>query len=247
MKTNYEKVLFIPDIHCPFQDDKALEVFYQFVQWFKPETIFIMGDLLDCYAISRFTKEPNGALKFQEELDTAVSVLERIRHLNKKAKIYYIRGNHEARIQKFLWNNAKELSGLHALEIENLLEFKRLGIEYVKDGMMKYKGIIVKHGSVVRKYAGYTAKAEFEKNGCSGVSAHTHRQCIYRQNNAGGDYVWVEAGHLCDPNQEYLEGEKPNWMSGWGIGWFKKNSKRYHLELISLINYKAFYGGREFS
>lgn len=55
------------------------------------------------------------------------------------------------------------------------------------------------------------------------------------------------SGHLCDPNQEYLEGEKPNWQAGWGIGWFKKNSKRYHLELISLINYKAFYGGREFN
>jgi hypothetical protein len=85
------------------------------------------------------------------------------------------------------------------------------------------------------------------RNGKVSVTLNTHRQCIYRQNNAGGDYVWMEAGHLCDPNQEYLEGEKPNWMSGWGIGWFKKNSKRYHLELISLINYKAFYSGREFN
>jgi len=242
----FEKVLFIPDIHCPYHDEKALQVLYSFINWHKPDTIFITGDLLDGYAISRFTKDPNGALKFQSELDSAIEVLNDIRKRAKKAKIYFIRGNHEARLQKFLWSNAKELSGLHALELENLLELKRLNIEYVKEGLIRYKGIIIKHGSIVRKYASYTAKAEFEKNGCSGVSGHTHRQGSYRHTNSSDAYAWLELGHLCDPNQEYLEGEIANWQQGWGLGWFKNNSKKYYLELVPLINYKAFYGGKEF-
>ena len=247
MKLNYEKVLFISDIHAPFQDDKAVDLMLKFSKYFKPEVIFIMGDLLDCYAISRFTKDPNGALKFQEELDKAQDIIRKIREANKKAKIYYLKGNHEYRIQKFLWNNAKELANLHALEIENLLALRHYKVEWVKEGNMMYKGLLMKHGSVVRKFSCYTAKAEFEKNGCSGVSAHTHRQGIYRQNNAGGDYIWMEAGHLCDPNQDYLEGEKPNWQQGFGIGYFKKGSKRFYLELIPIINHKAFYGGKEFT
>lgn len=242
----FEKVLFVPDIHCPYQDDRALEVLYSFINWYKPETIFLMGDLLDGYAISRFTKDPNGALKFQSELDSAIEVLNNIRRRAKKAKIYFIRGNHEARLQKFLWSNAKELSGLHALEIENLLELKRLNIEYVRNGMMRYKGIVVKHGSVVRKYSGYTAKAEFEKNGCSGISGHTHRQSVFRHTNSSDAYIWLEAGHLCNPNQEYLEGEIANWQQGWAVGYFSRESSRYNLELIPLIDYKAFYNGKEF-
>lgn len=247
MQNDYERVVFISDIHAPFHDEKALAILYKFIKWFKPETVFIMGDMLDAYALSRFSKDPNGALHFQEEIDSATNILSDIRkNCGKKAKIYYLKGNHSARIQKFLWNNAKELSNLHILELPSLLNLKRFNIEYVEKGMMKYKGIMVKHGSVVRKYAGYSAKAEFEKNGCSGVSGHTHRAAIYMHTNAGGDYKWMEVGCLCDLNQEYLEGETANWQQSFGIGYFHKKTTRYQLELVNIIDGKAMYAGKEF-
>jgi len=246
MQKDYERVVFISDIHAPFEDKKALAILYNFIKWFKPDTVFIMGDLLDAYAISRFSKDPEGALHFQEELDRAIDILKDIRTISKKAKIYYIKGNHSGRIQKYLWNNAKELAGLHALELPNLLGLKRLNIEYVEKGMMMYKGVMVKHGSVVRKFAGYTAKAEFEKNGCSGVSAHSHRAAIYMQTNAGGDYKWMEVGCLCKLDQEYMEGETPNWQHSFGIGYFHKKTKRYQLELVNIIDKCAMYAGKEF-
>ena len=106
--------------------------------------------------------------------------------------------------------------------------------------------MLVKHGSVVRKFAGYTAKAEFEKNGCSGVSAHTHRLATYRQSNESGDYIWVESGCLCKLDAEYLNGETANWQQGFSIGYFKEGSNRYLLETVPIINNKAMYGGQEF-
>jgi len=243
---SYEKVLFISDIHAPYHDEKALKILYKFMDWYKPQTIFIIGDLLDCYAVSRFTKDPKGALNFKEEVDSAISILKAIKKHSNNSQIYYIRGNHEARIKKFLWSNAKELSGLQELEVPSILHFKELGIKYVEKGMMMYKGVMVKHGSVVRKYAGYTAKAEFEKNGCSGVSGHTHRAAVYMQTNASGDYKWMEIGCLCKLDQEYMEGETPNWQQGFGIGYFNKNSNRYQLELVNIIDGKAMYAGKEF-
>ncbi len=245
---NYEQVVFISDIHAPFHDEDALEVLYSFIQWFKPQTIFIMGDLLDAYAISRFTKDPNGALHFQEEVDEAISILSHIRKVaGKKTKIYFIRGNHEQRMQKYLWNNAKELAGLHVLDVGQLLELKRFNIEYIEQGMMMYKGVMIKHGNVVKKYAGYSAKGEFEKNGCSGVSAHTHRQAIYMQTNTAGDYKWMECGCLCKLDQEYMEGQTPNWQQGFGVGYFSNDSNRYQLDLVSIIDGKAIYNCKEFT
>lgn len=244
----YERVVFISDIHAPFQDDKALAILYNFIKWFKPETVFIMGDLLDAYAISRFSKDPNGALHFQDEIDTAIRIISDIRKVCGKAvKIYYIKGNHSARMQKYLWNNSKELAGLHVLEVPSLLNLKRFKIEYVEKGKMMYKGVMIKHGSVVRKYASYTAKAEFEKNGCSGVSGHTHRSGIYMQTNSGGDFKWMECGCLCSLEQEYMEGEIPNWQQGFGVGYFSKTSSRYQLDLVNIIDGKAMYQGREFT
>ena len=243
---NYERVVFISDIHAPFQDDKALQILYNFIKWFKPKTIFIMGDLLDAYAISRFTKDPKGKLNFKEEIESSREILKQIRVCGGKAKIYYLRGNHEMRMQKYLWNRAEELSGLTVLEIPSLLKFEDLNIEYVEKGMMMYHDVMIKHGTIVRQYAGYSAKAEFEKNGCSGVSGHTHRAAIYMHSNAGGDYKWMECGCLCRLDQEYMEGEKPNWSQGFGVGYFSNTSKRYQLDLINIIDGKAIYNGKEF-
>lgn len=243
---SYDKVVFISDIHAPFQDDKALQILYKFIKWFKPSTVFIMGDLLDCYAISRFTKDPKGKLNFKKEIDAARSILKTIRSVSGDAKIIYLRGNHELRMQRYLWNRAEELSMLPELTVPHLLGLDELNIEWVEKGMMMFKGVMVKHGSVVRQYAGYSAKAEFEKNGCSGVSGHTHRSAIYMHTNSGGEYKWMECGCLCSLEQEYMDGEKANWQSGFGVGYFKNNSHRYQFDLINIIDNKALYNGVEF-
>lgn len=242
----YERVLFAGDFHCPFQDEACLSAMLQFCKWWKPNEIFLIGDLIDFYAISHFLKDPERALKLQDEIDSAVNVLEQIRKANPTAKICFVRGNHEARLQKYLWSNAKELSSLRDLTVESLLHLKHLDITYEPKGRLQHKGIIIKHGSLVRKFSAYTAKGEFEKERRSGVSGHTHRQGQYRETNAGVESVWQECGCMCLRNPEYMEGEPANWHVGWAIGYFKKNSDRYNLDYVPFISGKAMYAGKEF-
>jgi len=242
----YERCLIVPDIHAPFEDTAALSACFSFSKWFKPDKIFIMGDLVDFYAISRFVKDPERALKLQEEVDDAINILKQFRRFHPQADICFIRGNHEYRLQKYLWSEAKELSSLRDLTIESLLQLKHLNIRYAGTGRLIHRGLIFKHVDVVRKFAGYSAKGEFEKSGMSGVSVHTHRAAVYYQNNASGNYVWMETGCLCKLDAEYLEGEVPNWIQGWGVGYFSKTTPRYSLEFIPFVGGKAFYQGHEF-
>lgn len=242
----YRKVLFVSDIHCPYQDDQALNAMYNFMDWWIPDEVFILGDLVDFYAISRFSREPERALKLQEELDTAVEVLKDIRKHSGSVKITFIRGNHEDRLKKYLWTNAQELDCLRAIRLERLLEFDRFNITYNDKSQMKYRGVMIKHGNIVRKFAGYTAKAEFEKNGLSGVSGHSHRLSQYRHTNELDNYIWTEAGCLCKLDADYLDNSCANWQSGFAIGYFKENSKKYLIETIPIISGKALYAGKEF-
>jgi hypothetical protein len=243
---NYSKTLFIPDIHAPFQDELAISALKDFIKWFKPDDVIYLGDVVDFYAISHFLKDPERALKLQDEIDEAKYIINDINRATPKSKKWFIKGNHEARLQKYLWSEAKELASLRSLQLDSLMEFKKQNLTYIKEGRMNYKGLLVKHGGVVRKFTGYTAKAEYEKNGVSGISAHTHRLGAYRHNNDGGAYIWVESGCICRTDQEYLDGETPNWQEGWVIGYFKNNSKRYHLETVPYVDKKAMYGGIEF-
>lgn len=244
--SKYQKVLFAGDFHAPYQDDECLSSFLAFSKWFKPDIIFLLGDVIDFYAISRFSKDPKRALELQDEIDCAKNILSQIRKFNEKSFIAYIKGNHEERLKKYLWATAKELANLDNLNIEKLLGLKQLDIHYEEKGRLNHRGVIIKHGSVVRKFSGYSAKAEFEKTGCSGVSGHTHRANVYYQNNDGGEYAWMECGCMCRKDQEYMEGEIPNWLRGFGIGYFNKRTNRFILEFIPFVDGKAMYQGKEF-
>jgi len=243
----YKKVLFVPDIHAPFHDMKAIKALIAFARWWKPDYLYFLGDVVDFYSISSFVKDPQRALQLQLEVDDAKQILKLICASAPDAKKYFIRGNHEKRMQKFLWTRAAELSGLQGLQVENMLELPELGIHYYADGRTQFRGTIIKHGDIVRKFTSYTAKGEFENTGISGVSAHTHRLGIYSATNEAGNFTWMECGHLCDPKQEYLEGKTPNWQQGFGIGFYKEGSRRFDMDLIRIIKGKAMYGGYEFN
>lgn len=244
--TKYKKVLFVSDIHCPYQDTNALDAMYRFVKKWKPDETIILGDLVDFYAVSRFSRQPERVLKLQEELDEAVGVLRDIRKLVPKNKITFLRGNHEDRLKRYLWSEAQELDSLRALKLEKLLSFDELDITYNDKNQIRYGGVIIKHGTLVRKFAGYTAKGEFEKNGMSGVSGHTHRLAQYRHTNELDSFVWTEAGCLCQMDADYLDGTMPNWMQGFAVGYFKENSRRFLIEIVPIINKVAMYGGKEY-
>jgi len=240
------KAVFVSDIHAPYHDPKAILAVVDFIKWFKPDDIIFMGDVIDFYALSSFNKDPERALRLQTEIDTANEVIDQIRKAQPKASVFLIRGNHEARLQRFLWKKAPELSGLSGLNVETLLKLKERKITYFEKGRMTYHGIIVKHGDIVRKFAGYSAKAEMEDEGMSGISAHTHRIGMADRNTAGGRIKWIECGCLCDMEQEYLEGRTPNWATGIAIGYFYENSKKYNILPLEIIDGKLLILGDQF-
>lgn len=246
-KPEYKKVVFVSDIHAPFQDEASIKACLSFIKFWKPTEIIFMGDVVDFYAISRFNKDPNRALQLQKELDIAHHILKRFCQSAPQAKKIFLKGNHEYRLQKYLWSNAPELSNLRSLTVPEQLHLKDLGIQYIDNGKITKNGMVIKHGNIVRKFAGYSAKGEFENCGISGVSAHTHRLGQYWHTHEGGIFTWIECGCLCDMKAEYMEGKVANWQHGFGIGFYKNSgSSRFNVGLVPIVNKKAMWGGMEF-
>lgn len=245
-KPKYKRVLFVPDIHAPYQDNQAMKCLISFAKWWKPDVVFVLGDTIDMYQVSRFEKDPERIFQLQDDIDTGKKILADISKACPDARKLFIPGNHEFRLQRFLWTRAAELSGLRVLQLEKLLGLEEMGYEYLKNGRTEYRGVIVKHGDIVRKYGAYTGRGEYESTGKTGVSGHTHRLAVYPHTNEAGDYMWMEAGCLCLLNPSYMMGKVPNWQQGFGIGFFKEGSKRFHMERIPIIAGKAMYSGVEF-
>lgn len=240
-----KKTVFISDIHAPYYDYSAISALQSFIKEYNPDCVIFIGDVVDFYSVSRYEKDPTRTEHLQDEIDSAVGVIDSIKQNSKKVKEWhFIAGNHEDRLQKFLWSKAPELADLKHLNVPSLLQLHSLGIKYHDSGRMKYEGLVVKHGDVVRKYSGYTARAEIEKVGMSGVSGHTHRLSYYNQTNEAGRYQWMEIGHLASEKQEYMRGQTPNWQQGFGVGY--TIGRKTILTPIPIFNGTAYYGDKQY-
>lgn len=210
----------LSDIHFPFHDNKAIKATLDFIATKPIDIIILNGDILDFYDVSSFDKDPNRVNSLQKELNLATKFFKDLRTIAPKAKIVFIKGNHCARVERYLKKHP-ELFSLDALKLSNLLKLSDYDIDYEPEEY-KLGNLLVTHGTVVRKFSGYSAHAEMDKNDCSGISGHVHRLSCYYKQTPSRYMAWYESGCLCDINPEYCK--NPNWQQGFLFGYVDKDS-----------------------
>lgn len=233
------KWVIINDHHFPFEDKRICRAQVEFIKREKPTGVIHLGDLVDFYQCSRFNKDPKRANQLQCDIDQGVEFLSEIRSVNAKMKIKFIPGNHEKRLKKYLWGDAPALASLRALQLEPLLQLKKLRIEFCSDGL-QIGDMSFFHGDIVRKHASYTAKAMFEKHGVTLMAGHTHRDGKYTVRNRRGHFAVWENYCSCSLWPEYAD--FPNWSQGFACVTFADN--RPYVEQVAVIGKKYIYGGK---
>ena len=243
-KPNYETAVVLSDTQFPFQDDDALKLVDIFLKETQPDRIFLNGDIADCWALSRYPKEPDRiANAFRDEMLMVRAWLESLRKTCPKAKITFIAGNHCYRLKSYLVNKAPELFGF--LTLDKILDLKSLDIEWIDSGLresfVRYGKILIGHFDVVRAHSAYTAKALVDKYNMSIVQGHTHRQGMYFKTTANEKLVGIEQGALCNAGEYQL---MPNWQKGFCVIKKDRKSDHFNAQLVQIINKKMFYGDK---
>jgi len=254
-KGKWLTALLYGDSHFPFQDDRALAVVIAIAEDTKPYVVIDMGDGMDCYALSRFNKNPQRIHTIQDEIDGYRVYLEQMAQICPDAERYVLEGNHQARMEKILWSLPRDIGQLTNLEKVRevlswpvLLDLETIGFQWIPLREQTRTPIlpkfITKHGTVVRKWAGYTARGEWEKYGMSGASGHCHRggKFIHRDHN--GNQVWLETYCTCDLNPEY--GTDFDWQQGCWVIHFNTDTGAWHLEDYYIHEGNAMGPGREY-
>lgn len=214
------KFIVISDIHYPFQDDKAIAAVFRFLKQNPVDTVVLNGDILDMYDVSKFDKDPDRINGLQDEINLATKFFGKLRKILPDAQIIFIKGNHEDRLERYLKKNP-ELFSLDALKLPNLLRLREFNIGY-EPKAFKLGSLKITHGSIVRKFSGYTAHAELDRNDCSGISGHTHRGGVYYRQTPSRYLAWYEGFCLCDTHPFYVD--NPDWQQGFLYGYVNKDS-----------------------
>ena len=220
-------VVIASDIHIPFQDDAAVRSFVKYCKEKQPEVVVLNGDVLDMFMLSRFTKgEGRNPL---EEMTMCQGFLDSLRKAVPNADIYYVIGNHENRLEKYVLNKAPELASLieDVFTIIKTSDYKVRGCASVTFN----DNFVCKHGTYIGNKSGLSAIKEMENSYMSGATGHVHRGIVYRARKAGRKFVWIETGCLCSLNPEYCV--LPNWCQGFATVEFK-NGKVYKAKFLEI-------------
>jgi len=127
----HKKGLILNDIHLPYHSISALNAALAFGETYKPDFIFLNGDIVDFHGLSYFMKDPRKK-RFSEELDMLKGFIEELHKLF-KCNIYYKFGNHETRYDSFLFQKAHELIGVEEFSLENIIKSRVPNVHIITD------------------------------------------------------------------------------------------------------------------
>lgn len=244
-KPKMERIVIVSDIHVPFHDGSAVNAVLSLISDVKPSEVVLNGDIMDCYTVSKYSKDPSRGLSLVDELSATADLLTFVRKAAGNAPITYIEGNHEIRMRAYINGNAPALSSLDDIRLDKLLNLEERGIEYIKarnrGAFKRYGNVIVGHFDRVVKDSAGTAKVLVNDHMASIVQGHTHRLGVYHKSTIGGDYVGVEGGCLCQLNPEYLD--TANWQQGITILSREVGTTEWSIESVPVVGGRVMYNG----
>lgn len=222
------RVLVCGDWHCPYHDAKALKAMVDFARsQFDLTHAVLNGDIQDFYQVSRHCR--NREMRdVVSERDVTVECLAIFGEaLSRKTKRVFRRGNHDLRLDKFLWTNAAELSKAPELRLERWLMLAELGYEYAKDSRVQIGSLSLFHGHELNlnDASVIPARSVFLKVLMDAACNHVHYTSRYSA--PVGDRSRTITCHtiacLCDLEPEYAPVNR--WNLGFAVVEVHKNGE----------------------
>ena len=233
--------VILNDLQIPFQDHAVLELVLKFISQLKPYGIVLNGDIVDCYSLSTFNKNPMTEADLEREIREASGLQHELAKWTTER--WWLGGNHEDRLRRTLWE-MPAFASVKALAFPTLFNLEVNGFKWKPYGSVLQLGkLTVTHGSTVRQHSGWTARAHFEKFGGSVIIGHTHRMGAYYRTNGKGVHVAYENGCLCKLTPEYVQ--FPDWQSGFSVVHVDSDQGFFNVQQIPIIKRKLMYYGSQ--
>lgn len=200
-------ILLISDLHIPYHNIQAITLAIDYGIEHKVNTIFINGDLLDCAMVSKF--EPDlRKRKLKEEFDLCKDFLRQLRFCFPKAEIYWLKGNHDVRWEKFLMAKVHEIWDDPYFHLEERLRLNEERIKILDDKVLVKAGkLAITHGHHIFKgifVPVSPARGAYMRAKQNVIVGHLHRPSYHPETDMEGNIVaaW-SMGCLCELKPNY--------------------------------------------
>ena len=200
-------ILLISDLHIPYHDIDAITIALEYGQQQKVNTVFINGDLIDNAQVSKFERDLKKR-SVKEEFDLTKQFLVSLRAAFPQAEIYWLKGNHCIRWEKFLAQKVSEIWDDPYFHLEERLRLSEERIKILDDTVLVKAGkLSITHGHHIFKgiFSPVSpARGAYMKAKQSVIVGHLHRSSQNSEMDLDGNVVscWSTAC-LCELRPNY--------------------------------------------
>lgn len=224
--------VFCGDSHGAYEDAAAVSAFIEDLKLLNPAEVIHVGDILEAgtflaqhhvigtVAQSQYT--------FEDDVNAANNLLDRIQSAAPRAKITLIEGNHDARIEKacLTWALQKQIDAKYLLNLfspQVVLNLEKRGVRFIKrtecydglnlHGTIKLEfGVLVQHGEA---FCGPNSTRQHVLSCASSViHGHNHRLDAYYIDSVDGIFGGWGTGCLCQRRPLWQLSKVTGWVTG---------------------------------
>lgn len=240
-----KRVLFVPDLHCPWEDKRAVILLLKVIKKFKPDICVQLGDVTDNYKASRFSKDPSRRETLKEELESGAAMIRKIdAALPRKCMKYFTTGNHDLpRIEKLVRDTAPELEDLLVNPVlETLKELRWKVVSYNETLRLGELNVShqfgrsgpLAHIQTMREFGGCTVNGHNHAGGVAYGGTLNGRQVVSMSAGWLGDRRFIDYAHQARVAKD--------WILGCGIGYLRADGIAY-LNFLPFLNYQTVVEG----
>jgi UDP-2,3-diacylglucosamine pyrophosphatase LpxH len=190
LPNHLKKIGILSDIHFPYHSLEALSIAIKYLKVFNIDCLYLNGDILDFYSISRHEKDPD-LRDFKREVDMSREFLQKLRDIFPTIPIYYKLGNHEQRYARSLQVQAEEFAQIHDLQFDIFFHLGKLQFTIVNDWQgMEMGDLLVVHGHEMYGAGSVNPSQNLmNKTLCNTLMGHVHRTSTTQKKNAFKEYI----------------------------------------------------------
>ena len=263
LKTDLRRAVLLPDTQIgvrwgpryerltPIHDPRALDLAIQICAEMQPDTIVVLGDLIDAAPWGKYDTGPDLRQTSGPSIDIAHYWLAQLRAVCPNSQCVVVEGNHDLRVRKAVERNLPEAANLKAagddrsvLDIVRLLGLDDLDIQWVGSpypkGWMLWDRIRCEHGSTVRGKGGQTVAALAASAVVDTVCGHIHRReqaARVIKGRYGPKLVQtLSPGCLTRTDGAVPPGGDPDWHQGIGFCSWDPESDHVSMHSIPIID-----------
>jgi predicted phosphodiesterase len=235
-------ILLISDLHIPYHDINAVTLALNYGVENKINTILINGDLIDNHQVSRFERDPKKR-SVKQEFDATKQFLRVLRATFPDAHIYWLKGNHCIRWEKFLLQKASEIWDDPYFHLEERLRLNEERVHLLDDKVLVKAGkLSITHGHHIFKgvFAPVSpARGAFLRAKQTVIVGHLHRASHHPEITLDGEVIscW-STGCLCELRPDYSP-LVSNSQHGFAHITIEKDGN-FHVKNFQIINGKLY-------